>query len=186
MLWPVVFAAALAAVLGIYAIVLYNRLVRLRNTGDAAWADIDVHLKKRRDLVPNLVETVKGYAGHERALLEKVTAARAQALQATGPAETARAEGGLARTLKSLFAVAESYPDLKANRNFLELQQQLREIEDGIEAARRYYNAVVRDLNTAIEQFPANLLAGRLGFGRREFFELEAPAEERKPVAVAF
>ncbi len=186
MSWFAAVMAASAAVLVLYAIVLYNRLVRLRNTGDAAWADIDVHLKKRRDLVPNLVETVKGYAGHERALLEKLTAARALAAQAAGPVEAGRAEGELARTLKSFFAVAESYPDLKANRNFLELQQQLQGIEDGIEAARRYYNAVVRDLNTAIEQFPANLLAARLGFGRREFFELEAPAEERKPVAVRF
>ncbi len=185
MLSLILVGAVLAAVV-LYAITLYNRLVRLRNTGDAAWADIDVHLKKRRDLVPNLVETVKGYAAHERALLEKLTAARARAAQAAGPAEAGPAESELTRSLKSLFAVAESYPELKANRNFLELQKQLQGIEDGIEAARRYYNAVVRDLNTAIEQFPANLLAKRLGFTRREFFELEAPAEERKPVAVEF
>jgi LemA protein len=178
--------AAVAAAVVFYAVSIYNKLVRLRNGSDSAWSDIDVQLKKRYDLVPNLVETVKGYAAHEQTLFQKLTEARASAMKAVGPAETGKAENQFRETLKSLFAVAEAYPDLKANQNFLQLQAQLKELEDNIESARRYYNAVVRDLNTAIQQFPSNLIAGRYNFARREFFELEAPAEERKPVKVSF
>jgi LemA protein len=178
--------AALAAIVIGYAIAIYNKLVRLRNTSQSAWSDIDVQLKKRYDLVPNLVETVKGYAAHERTLLEKLTAARSAGLQASGPAQTAKAENVFRDTLKSLFAVAEAYPDLKANQNFLQLQDQLKNLEDGIESARRYYNAVVRDFNTAVEQFPSNLIASRFSFGQRDFFELETPEFERKPVKVNF
>jgi LemA protein len=178
--------AALAAILIGYAISIYNRLVRLRNTSQSAWSDIDVQVKKRYDLVPNLVETVKGYAGHERGLLERLTEARGAGMKASGPAQTAQAENMFRDTLKSLFAVAEAYPDLKANQNFMQLQAQLKDLEDGIESARRYYNAVVRDFNTAVEQFPSNLIASRFQFGKRDFFELETPHVERKPVPVNF
>jgi len=178
--------AAAAAVIALAGISLYNKLVRLRNTAGSAWSDIDVQLKKRYALVPNLVETVKGYAAHEQSLFTKVTEARAQAIRATGPAETAQAENMLRDSLKSLFAVAEAYPELKANQNFLQLQAQLKEIEDAIEAARRYYNAVVRDFNTAIEQFPSNLIASQFRFEKHDFFELASPEAERKPVRVGF
>jgi LemA protein len=181
--WMIVAAAALIAVV---VISLYNKLVRLRNTVRSAWSDIDVQLKKRYDLVPNLVETVKGYAAHEQSLFTKVADARAQAIKATGPGDTAKAESLLRDSLKGLFAVAEAYPDLKANQDFLQLQTQLKEIEDNIEAARRYYNAVVRDFNTAIEQFPANMIASPFGFERNDFFGLESPEVERKPVKVGF
>lgn len=177
---------ALAVMVIGYAISIYNKLVRLRNASQSAWADIDVQLKKRYDLVPNLVETVKGYAAHERALLEKLTTARSAGMQASGPAETAKAENTFRDALKSLFAVAEAYPDLKANRNFQQLQIQLKDLEDGIESARRYYNAVVRDFNTAVEQFPSNLIASRYRFEPRDFFELETPEIERKPAKVGF
>jgi LemA protein len=178
--------AAVAAAVVLYGISVYNKLVRLRNASDSAWSDIDVQLKKRYDLVPNLVETVKGYAAHEQSLFQKVTEARTSAMKASGPAETGPAENQFRETLKSLFAVAEAYPDLKANQNFVHLQGQLKELEDNIESARRYYNAVVRDFNTATQQFPGNLVAGRFQFASRDFFELEAPAEERKPVKVSF
>lgn len=181
--WIIIAVAAVAAVA---VISLYNKLVRLRNTVRSAWSDIDVQLKKRYDLVPNLVETVKGYAAHEQSLFTKVTDARAQAIKATGPTETAKAENQLRDSLKSLFAVAEAYPDLKANQDFLQLQTQLKEIEDNIEAARRYYNAVVRDFNTAIEQFPSSLVASQFGFEKNDFFGLESPEVERKPVKVGF
>ena len=178
--------AALAVIVIGYAISIYNKLIRLRNTSQSAWSDIDVQLKKRYDLVANLVETVKGYATHERTLLEKLAAARSAGMQASGPVETAKAENMFRDTLKSLFAVAEAYPDLKANQNFQQLQAQLKDLEDGIESARRYYNAVVRDLNTAIEQFPSNLIASRYQFEQRDFFELETPETESKPVKVSF
>jgi LemA protein len=178
--------AVLAVIVIGYAISIYNKLIRLRNTSQSAWSDIDVQLKKRYDLVPNLVETVKGYAAHERTLLEKLTAARSAGMQASGPAETARAENMFRDSLKSLFALAEAYPDLKANQNFQQLQAQLKDLEDGIESARRYYNAVVRDFNTAVEQFPSNLIASRYRFEQRVFFELETPEVERKPVKVSF
>ena len=178
--------AALAVIVIGYAISIYNKLIRLRNTSQSAWSDIDVQLKKRYDLVPNLVETVKGYATHERTLLEKLTAARSAGMQASGPAETAQAENMFRDTLRSLFAVAEAYPDLKANQSFQQLQIQLKDLEDGIESARRYYNAVVRDFNTAIEQFPSNMIASRYRFEQKDFFELGTPEMERKPVKVSF
>jgi len=173
-------------ILAIVVISLYNKLVRLRNTVKSSWSDVDVQLKKRFDLVPNLVETVKGYAAHEKTVLEKVTHARVMAQGASSPAEMAKAENMLRDTLKNLFAVAEAYPELKANTNFLALQKQLQELETQIEAARRYYNAVVRDYNTLIEAFPSNLIANQFNFKQEEFFQLETPATERKPVKVSF
>ncbi len=142
---------------------------------ESAWSDIDVQLKKRHDLVPNLVETVKGYAAHEQSLFTRVTEARTRATRSTGPAETAEAETMLRDSLKSLFAVAEAYPELKANQNFLQLQSQLKEIEDAIEAARRYYNAVVRDFNTTVEQFPSNLVAAALQFRQEGLLRARGP-----------
>ena len=171
----------LAAVALFWAVGAYNRLVRLRNGGESAWSDIDVQLKRRWELIPNLVETVKGYAKHEQSTFEQVTAARSQAMQARTPGEHAAAEGNLQSVLKSLFAVAESYPELRANENFLGLQRELSALEEAIQNARRYYNAVVRDLNTAIESFPGNLLAGPFGFTKREYFELDAAAERAAP-----
>ncbi len=185
-------ALTIFVVLGIFLAVvflgvfIYNKLVRLKNTVKSSWSDIDVQLKKRYDLVPNLVETVKGYAAHEKTTFEKVTAARSMAMQASTPAGKAKAENMLTETLKSLFAVAEAYPELKANTNFLQLQSQLKELEDNIEYARRYYNAVVRDFNILIESFPSNMIASSFAFKQEEFFELEAPEVERKPVKVNF
>lgn len=167
-------------------IIIYNRLIKLRNTVKSAWSDIDVQLKKRYDLVPNLVETVKGYASHERALFEKVTEARSMAMQASSPARKAKADNMLRETLKSLFAVAEAYPELKANANFMQLQSQIQELENNIEYARRYYNAVVRDFNIMVESVPSNIVASMFNFKQEEFFELEAPEVERKPVKVSF
>jgi len=180
-----IIAGILTAVL-FFAVAIYNRLIRLRNTVKSSWSDIDVHLKKRYDLVPNLVETVKGYASHEKSVLENVTEARSVAMRASSPADKAKAENMLRETLKSLFAVAEAYPDLKANANFIQLQAQLKELEDNIEYARRYYNAVVRDFNILIESFPSNIVASAFGFRQEEFFELESPEVERKPVKVDF
>ena len=167
-------------------IVIYNKLVRLKTTVKSSWSDIDVHLKKRYDLVPNLVETVKGYATHEKTVFEKVTEARSFAMKASSPADKAKAENMFSETLKSLFAVAEAYPELKANANFMQLQSQLKELEDSIEYARRYYNAVVRDYNILTETFPSNLVAAQFKFAKEEFFELEEPGVERKPVKVSF
>lgn len=169
----------LVAVIGIY-----NRLVRLRVQVGNAWADIDVQLKRRTDLVPNLVEAVKGYASHERQTLEAVIDARNRALaaQAAGPAERGRAEGTLTAALRGLVALAESYPQLRAAENFAQLQGALAELEDAIQNARRYYNAVVRDLNTAVQQFPSNLVAGAFGFRNEEFFEAPDAAREVPPV----
>ncbi len=163
------------------AVSIYNRLVKLRNGSENAWSDIDVQLKRRYDLVPNLVETVKGYASHEQGTFEKVTQARTQAMAATSPGDRAQAEGGLTRALKSLFALSERYPELKANQNFLALQTELSSLEAALQNARRYYNAVVRDLNTACEAFPSNLVAGIFGFSRKEYFELDAEAERSAP-----
>jgi len=183
---------SLYVILGIIVVLLfvgigiYNKLIRLRNTVKSSWSDIDVQCKKRYDLVPNLVETVKGYASHEKTVFEKVTQARSMAMQAASPAEMAKAENMLRDTLKSLFAVAEAYPELKANANFLQLQSQLQELENNIEYARRYYNAVVRDFNITIESFPSNLVASSFNFKQAEFFELETPEAERKPVKVSF
>ncbi len=166
------------AVLGI--VWLYNRLVTLRNRAKEAWADIEVQLKRRYDLIPNLVETVKGYATHEREVFEKVTEARTRAMAAKGMKEKAEAENFLSETLKSLFAVAENYPELKASQNFLQLQKDLVDTEDKIQYARRFYNANVRDLNIAIESFPGNLIAKFFGFEKMEFFEA-AEAERETP-----
>jgi len=165
---------------------MYNRLVKLRVTSQNAWSDIDVQLKRRADLVPNLVETVKGYAVHERGTLEAVTAARARAVAASGagPAERAEAEAALSSALQGLTVAVEDYPELQASANFLDLQTQLAETEDQISNSRRYYNAVVRDLNTAVQTFPSNLLAGPMGFQEREFFE--AAEAERATPAVRF
>ena len=174
-------ALGVAALLAAWVVGVYNGLIRLRNRSENAWSDVDVQLKRRWDLVPNLVETVKGYASHERQTLENVIAARGTAMNAEGPEAKAGAEGGLTRALRQLFAVAEAYPELKANQNFLELQSQLTGIEDDIQNARRYYNAVVRDLNTRIEVFPNNLVANSFGFGRRDYFELDAEAERTAP-----
>jgi LemA protein len=163
---------------------LYNGLVRLKVQADSAWSDIDVQLKRRYDLVPNLVETVKGYATHERGTLEAVVDARSRAMSAQGPAARAEAEGMLTGALKSLFALAEAYPQLRAAENFGALQKSLADIEDAIQNARRYYNAVVRDLNTRVMQFPSNLVARTFGFREREFFEMEAG--ERSAPKVSF
>lgn len=166
----------------------YNGLITLRNRVDEAWSDITVQLKRRLDLIPNLIETVKGYAAHEKGVFEEVTKARANALNAQGVKDTAEAENMFEGALKSLFAVAENYPDLKANENFLDLQQQLVDTEDKIQASRRFYNGGVRDLNTKIQIFPNNLVAGLFGFKSREFFELEETEqkEAEKPVDVKF
>lgn len=177
----------LVAVIIIFAgIAIYNKLVRLRTTVKSSWSDIDVQLKKRYDLIPTLVETVKGYAVHEKTVFEKVTEARSSAMRASAPADKAKAENMFSETLKSLFALAEAYPELKANTNFLQLQSQLKELEDGIEYARRYYNAVVRDYNILTETFPSNIVAARFSFFKEEFFGLEEPGVERKPVKIIF
>ncbi len=176
---------ALIVLLGLAVIVLYNRLVRMRNTVRSAWADIDVLLRKRYNLVDNLVATVKGYAAHEKETLAGVTEARSEAMKASGPKAKGEAENVFQETLKSLFALSESYPDLKADGNFLKLQEQLQEIENGIEYARRYYNAVVRDYNTLTEAFPSNLIASQFSFHREAFFEL-AESAAREPVKVSF
>src|SRR5579884_1736222 len=160
---------------------MYNSLVRLKVQCDNAWADIDVQLKRRYDLIPNLVETVKGYAAHEKGTLEAVINARNRAMTATGPADKAAAENMLSGALKSLFALSEAYPQLRAVESFTSLQNTLSQIEDTVQNARRYYNAVVRDLNTKIQQFPTNIFAGMLGFKPREFFEVSAPAEREAP-----
>jgi LemA protein len=157
----------------VYLIFLYNRLVALRQTVNQSWSDISVQLKQRHDLVPNLVETVKGYATHERSTLEAVTAARNAAVAAQGPEAQAKAENMLTGALRQLFALAEAYPDLKANQNFLQLQTELADLENKIAASRRFFNNAVQEYNTAIEQFPAVLIARNMGFQSREFFELD-------------
>lgn len=179
------FIIGIIVLIVLWLIWTFNRLVALRNRTKEAWADIDVQLKRRYDLIPNLVETVKGYASHEKELLEKVTEARAKAMSAGTMEEKAKAENMLSSTLKTLFAVAEDYPDLKAAQNFLELQRELTDTEDKIQAARRFYNGNVRDLNTKIETFPTNLIAQTLGFKKMEFFELAEEAA-REPVKVKF
>jgi LemA protein len=165
----------------VFAIAMYNGLIRLKVQCDNAWADIDVQLKRRYDLIPNLVETVKGYAAHEKGTLEAVINARNQAMAATGPADKAAAESVLSGTLKSLFALSEAYPQLRAIEGFTSLQNSLSQIEETVQNARRYYNAVVRDLNTKILQFPTNIFAGMLGFKQREFFEVTNATEREAP-----
>lgn len=184
-LWIVLGVVVLGA---IFLIATYNGLVKLKVRVDEAWSDITVQLKRRYDLIPNLVNTVQGYAKHESGVFEKVTEARANALNAQGPAETAKAENMLTDALKSVFAVAEAYPDLKASQNFMQLQDELVDTEDKIQASRRFYNGSVRELNTKIKVFPNNVFAGMLGFTEKEFFELddESNAAVQNPVDVKF
>ncbi|MBX3320692.1 MAG: LemA family protein [Nitrospira sp.] len=172
---------AVLAIFILLVIGLYNSLVRLTVQTENAWADIDVQLKRRHDLIPNLVETVKSYAGHEKQTLEAVIAARNRAMSATTPSRKAEAEGILAQSLKSLFAVAEAYPQLHAVESFTQLQASLNQIEEAVQNARRYYNAVVRDLNTKIQEFPSNMIADSFSFRTREFFELTDVAERAVP-----
>lgn len=162
---------------------MYNGLIRLKNRVDEAWSDISVQLKRRHDLIPNLIATVKGYATHEKEVFEKVTEARTRAMGAKeGTPEKAEAENALSGTLKSLFAVAENYPELKANQNFLELQRELTDTEDKIMASRRFYNGNVRDFNTKVEVFPTNIFAGMLNFQKRAFFEMDDSEKENVKV----
>lgn len=179
---------ALVVLIGLFFWVTYNGLVKLNVRVQEAWSDITVQLKRRADLIPNLVEAVKGYAAHEKGVFQAVTEARAAVMDATqkGPAETAKAENQFEGALKSLFAVAEAYPELRANENFLQLQNELVDTEDKIQASRRFYNGGVRDLNTKIKMFPTNMIAGMLGFIEREFFEVDDMASIEKPVAVKF
>ncbi len=176
----IVVLAALAVVL-LWVMAAYNRFVRLRVRAEESWRDIDTQLKRRWDLIPNLVETVKGYATHEREVFERVTQARARAQAATTPKEQEAAETQLRGAMMNLFAVAEAYPQLKANENFLQLQGSLSEVEDAVQKSRRYYNAIVRDFNTAIQVFPGSLIAGLFGFKPREFFALEDEAQREAP-----
>jgi LemA protein len=180
-LWVVLILIAL--IIG-WLIMVYNDLIKSRNRVDEAWSDIDVQLKRRYDLIPNLVEAVKGYAGHENQVFTKVTEARSQAMQAKSIEEKGKAENILSGTLKSLFAVAESYPDLKASTNFLQLQDELSDTENKIQASRRFYNGNVRDFNTKIQIFPTNIIAGLLGFKKYDFFQIEA--EEKAAPKVQF
>jgi len=168
-----------------WLISVYNSLIKSRNRVDEAWSDIDVQLKRRYDLIPNLIATVKGYAKHESEVFQKVTEARSQAMQAKSVEEKGKAENMLSETLKSLFAVAESYPDLKASQNFLSLQDELTDTENKIQASRRFYNGNVRDFNTKIQIFPNNIVAGMLGFKKYDFFQIENE-EERKAPEVKF
>lgn len=179
--------AAVIVILALWAILVYNALVTRRNRAREAWADIDIQLKRRYDLIPNLVETVKGYAAHEKGVFENVTQARAAAMGASGLVAKGQAENQLAGALKSLFAVAEAYPDLKANQNFLSLQNELTDTEDKIQAARRFYNGNARDFNTSVQKFPGNVIAGAFHFTAMEFFQLDAAeAAAREPVKVQF
>jgi LemA protein len=164
---------------------MYNSLVQLRVRADSAWSDIDVQLKRRHDLIPNLVETVKGYAAHEKGTFENIAKYRSAAMQATSPEEKAQAETQLTGALRGLLAVAEAYPQLRASEQFTGLQGSLNSIEDNIQNARRYYNAVVRDFNTRVQSFPTNILAGMFGFHTRQFFEMESPGD-RENVQVKF
>jgi LemA protein len=176
--------SGLVVVVGFMLMGMYNRLLRLRVRADSAWSDIDVQLERRHDLIPNLVETVKGYAPHEKTTFENIAKYRSQAIEATTPADRAQAENQLTGALKSLLAVAEGYPELKANPQFRELQTSLNQTEDGIQNARRYYNTVVRDMNTRIQSLPTNIVAGTFGFAQRQFFEIAGA--DREPVAVKF
>jgi LemA protein len=173
-----------AVLVVLYVIALFNSLVTLRNRVSEAWSDIDVQLKRRYDLIPNLINTVKGYATHESGVFEKVTAARTAAMQANTASDKAQAENMLSDTLKSLFAVTEAYPDLKANQNFLELQRELSDTENKIQASRRFYNGNVLALNNKIDMFPSNIIASLFNFAKREFFEVADG--EKQPVKVEF
>lgn len=180
-LWIILGAVALLAV---FFWVTYNALVTLKIRVDEAWSDITVQLKRRLDLIPNLINTVKGYAAHESGVFEKVTEARANALNAQGPKQTAEADNQVQEALKSIFAVAEAYPDLKASQNFVQLQNELVDTEDKIQAARRFYNGGVRDYNTRLQVFPSNIVAGLFGFKPREFFEVDNQTAVEQPVNV--
>ena len=169
--------------LALIAVFIYNSLIVKRNRVDEAWSDINVQLKRWYDLIPNLVDTVKGYAKHEKELFEKVTQARSAAMGAGTMAEKAQAENMLSQTLKSLFAVSENYPDLKASQNFLQLQDELSDTENKIQAARRFYNGNVLEFNNTIQQFPTNVFAGVFNFSKRDFFQLESEAEKQVPKA---
>jgi LemA protein len=184
-LWIII---AIVVIILLFVWATYNGLVRLRVRVDEAWSDITVQLKRRVDLIPNLVETVKGYAAHEKTVFEDVTNARASLLSAKGVKDTAKAENQFEGALKSIFAVAEAYPDLKASQNFIELQQELVDTEDKIQASRRFYNGGVRDLNGRVQTFPSNLVAKIFGFANRDFFELDGAeaAVAEKPVDVKF
>jgi LemA protein len=177
----VIVIVVLGVLVALYGVSTYNRLVRLRTQSEEGFSDIDVQLKRRHDLIPNLVETVKGYAAHERATFENVTAARNRAVAAQGPQEQAQAENALSGALRQLFAVAEAYPELKASQNFIELQDEITDTEDKIQAARRFYNMTVRDLNVKVDQFPSSVIAGFGSFSKREFFELDEPADREVP-----
>ncbi|MDP6388007.1 MAG: LemA family protein [Candidatus Pacebacteria bacterium] len=176
----------IAIVIVFWVIYAYNKFVRLVNRTKEAWADIDVQLKRRYDLIPNLIETVKGYAKHEKGTLEKVTEMRAKAMQGGSIEERGKSENMLTGALKSLFAVSENYPDLKANQNFLELQRELSDTENKIQAARRFYNGNVRDLNIGLESFPNNIIGNIFRFRKQDFFELDEGAPSREPVKVEF
>jgi LemA protein len=184
-MWGLIIAGAILVIVVLFVITSYNRLVAMRERVRSAWAQIDVMLKRRHDLIPNLVETVKGYASHERETLEGVIQARQQAVAAQGPAQSAAAEGMLTGALRQLFALSEAYPDLKANQNFLQLQRELGDTENQISARRQQYNSLVAEYNTAILSFPANLVAGPFGFTPQPFFEIQDPAQREAP-AVKF
>src|SRR3989344_3378737 len=182
---PLTISLVVVGVVALWLIATFNRLVTLRNRAKEALSDIDVQSKRRYDLIPNLVETVKGYMAHEKSVLENVTAARSKVAQGGDALQRADSENALSATLKTLFAVSENYPDLKANANFLELQRELADTENKMMASRRFYNSTVRDLNTKIQTFPTNLIAGTFGFKEEKFFEVDS-AEEKEPVMVKF
>ncbi len=172
---------AVVILMVLYGILIFNGLIKLRNRSEEGFSDIDVQLKRRHNLIPNLVETVKGYAAHEKTTFENVTAARSAAVSAQGPEAQGQAENALSGALRQLFAVSENYPDLKASQNFLELQNELTDTEDKIQAARRFYNMTVRDLNIKVQQFPSSIIANMKKIAQREFFEIEEPAEREVP-----
>jgi LemA protein len=178
---PLLVFVAILVVIGLIVASMYNSLVQLKVRADGAWSDIDIQLKRRHDLIPNLVETVKGYAAHEKGTFENVARYRSAAMAATSTEDRAQAEGQLTQALRGLLAVAEAYPELKANAQFISLQQQLSELEDALQNSRRYYNAVVRDLNTKIQSFPTNIIAGMFNFQLRQFFEIADPTERAVP-----
>jgi LemA protein len=177
---------AIVVLVVVWFATMYNSFIRLRTRAQEAWADIDVQLKRRYDLIPNLVNTVKGYATHESTAFEKVSEARSRAMQATTPGAKGEAENMLSGTLKSLFAISEAYPELKANTNFLQLQSELSDTENKIQAARRFYNGNVRDLNTGVAMFPGNIIAGIFGFKKMDFFQLQEGEAAREAVEVKF
>ena len=177
---------AIVVVVGIFLWAMYNSLITLRNRVEEAWSDITVQMKRRADLIPNLVNTVKGYAAHESGVFERVTEARSAIMNANGVKESAKAENMMEDALKSIFAVAEAYPDLKASENFVSLQNELVDTEDKIQASRRFYNGGVRDYNTKLQVFPNNMFASMFGFGQKDFFEVEDREAIEKPVEVQF